>query len=166
MRVLTMLAVLLLVTACGGGDEPPARDTTAVGDDAPATTTAETEEPRVLIETDAGEVDVRVEVADDDEERQMGLMDRESLPAHAGMIFLFEQDSSGGFWMKNTLIPLSIAFADAGGTILRILDMQPCKADPCKIYDPGVVYRSALEVNQGAFDDWGVQVGDRLTPPQ
>ena len=65
--------------------------------------------------------------------------------------------------MKNTLIPLSIAFADAEGTIVSILDMEPCEADPCEIYDPGVPYRSALEVNQGAFDDWGVQVGDRLT---
>ena len=65
--------------------------------------------------------------------------------------------------MKDTLIPLSIAFADADGTILSILDMDPCESDPCEIYDPGVPYRSALEVNQGAFDDWGVRVGDTLS---
>jgi hypothetical protein len=105
---------------------------------------------------------VAVEVADDDGERQVGLMNRESLPADAGMIFLFEADSSGGFWMKNTLIPLSIAFVDSGGTILRILDMEPCEADPCEVYDPGVFYRSALEVNKGAFDRLGVEEGDRL----
>jgi uncharacterized membrane protein (UPF0127 family) len=162
-RVLAVLVVLLLMPACGGGDdETQARDTATVGDQTTSTTTAETEGPRVVIETGAGEVEVAVEVADDDEERQIGLMNRESLPADAGMIFLFEEDSSGGFWMKNTLIPLSIAFADSGGTILRILDMEPCEADPCEIYDPGVFYRSALEVNKGAFDRLGVEEGDRL----
>ncbi len=162
MRVLAVLFVLLVGAACGGGDEPEARGTSSVAEQAPATTSGEAEGPRVLIETDAGEVEVAVEVADDDEERQVGLMNRESLPADAGMIFLFEEDSSGGFWMKNTLIPLSIAFADSSGTILRILDMEPCEADPCEIYDPGVSYRSALEVNKGAFDRLGVEEGDRL----
>ena len=163
MRVLVVLVVLLLLAACGGGDDAPqARGTTSAGAQATSTTTAETKGPRVVIETGAGEVEVAVEVADDDEERQIGLMNRESLPADAGMIFLFEEDSSGGFWMKDTLIPLSIAFADAGGTIVRILDMEPCEADPCQIYDPGVFYRSALEVNQGAFDRLGVEEGDRL----
>jgi uncharacterized protein len=162
-RALSVLVVLVLAAACGGGDdEPQTRGTTSVADDAPATTTAGTERPRVLIETDGGEVELAVEVADDDEERQVGLMNRESLPADAGMIFLFEEDASGGFWMKNTLIPLSIAFADADGTIVRILDMEPCEADPCQIYSPGVFYRSALEVNQGAFDRLGVEEGDRL----
>ena len=130
---------------------------------ATATTAGEEEGgPRVVVETDSGEVVFEVEVADSPDEREVGLMNRESLPRDAGMIFLFEADSSGGFWMKNTLIPLSIAFADANGTILRILDMEPCEADPCEIYDPGVFYRSALEVNQGAFDRLGVEEGDRL----
>ena len=120
--------------------------------------------PVVLIETAGGdEVVVAVEVADSAEERQVGLMGRESLPDDAGMIFLFDEDTSGGFWMKDTLIPLSIAFADADGTIVSVLDMEPCEADPCEIYDPGVPYRSALEVNQGAFSRWGVEEGDRLT---
>jgi uncharacterized membrane protein (UPF0127 family) len=161
-RFLAVLLVLLLAAACGGGDEREMPGTTSVAERAPATTDGDAEGPRVLIETDAGEVEVAVEVADDDAERQVGLMNRESLSADAGMIFLFEEDSSGGFWMKNTLIPLSIAFADSGGTILRILDMEPCEADPCEIYDPGVFYRSALEVNKGAFDRLGVEEGDRL----
>ena len=162
MRVLAVLVGLLFLAACGGDDETRARGTTSVADRAASTTTAETDGPRVVIETDAGEVEVAVEVADDDAERQLGLMNRDSLPADAGMIFLFEEDSSGGFWMKDTLIPLSIAFADAGGTIVRILDMEPCEADPCQIYDPGVFYRSALEVNQGTFERLGVEEGDRL----
>ena len=79
------------------------------------------------------------------------------------MLFVFEEDVDFGFWMKNTLIPLSIAFADAGGEIVRILDMEPCEADPCTAYEPEATYRTALEVNQGAFADWGVAEGDRLT---
>jgi uncharacterized membrane protein (UPF0127 family) len=174
MNRVALLAVVCLLAACGGGDDESAQPTTTVSgtsttEEAPPTTTEEeatTEEqsgPVVLIETATGEFGVPVEVADSQEERETGLMNRESLPADAGMIFLFEEDSSGGFWMKNTLIPLSIAFADADGTIVSILDMEPCEADPCEIYEPGAAYRSALEVNQGAFDDWGVQVGDRLT---
>jgi len=120
--------------------------------------------PTVLIETAAGDdVVVPVEVADTQEERQTGLMNRESLPEDAGMIFVFDEDSTGGFWMKDTLIPLSIAFADADGTIVSILDMEPCAAEPCEIYDPGASYPTALEVNQGAFSGWGVEVGDRLS---
>jgi uncharacterized membrane protein (UPF0127 family) len=64
--------------------------------------------------------------------------------------------------MKDTLIPLSIAFYSVDGRILKILDMEPCKADPCPLYDPGVSYRGALEVNQGAFAGWGISEGDRL----
>lgn len=176
MQRLALLALLCLLAACGGGDGDSAEPTTTVSDpgttateEAPSTSTEEqatTEDengPVVLIETASGEFEVPVEVADTPEEREVGLMNRESLPADAGMIFLFEEDTASGFWMKNTLIPLSIAFADADGTIVSILDMEPCEADPCEIYDPGVPYRSALEVNQGAFADWGVQEGDRLT---
>ena len=163
MRAAALLLVLVLAAACvGDDDDPQAGGTPSVVEAAPPTTSAETAGPRVVIETGSGDVEVAVEVADDDEERQLGLMNRESLPADAGMLFVFEEDSSGGFWMKNTLIPLSIAFADGSGEILRILDMEPCEADPCDIYDPGVFYRSALEVNQGAFDRLGVEEGDRL----
>jgi uncharacterized protein len=65
--------------------------------------------------------------------------------------------------MKNTHIPLSIAFADRRGKILKIMNMAPCHADPCPTYDPQVTYRRALEVNQGAFKRWRVRRGDRLS---
>jgi uncharacterized protein len=171
-RRAALILSLLLVAACGGDEASPPPTTTVSSpeatsnEEAPPPTTSEPEEsgPVVRIETaDGTEVVVPVEIADSPEERQVGLMNRESLPEDAGMIFLFEEDESGGFWMKNTLIPLSIAFADADGTIVSILDMEPCEADPCEIYEPGVFYRSALEVNQGAFSRWGVQEGDRLT---
>ncbi|HWB55415.1 MAG TPA: DUF192 domain-containing protein [Gaiellaceae bacterium] len=146
-----LASLLLLAVACGGEEEHV------------STTVASAPGPRVVIATDAGQVTVDVEVADTPAERETGLMDRESLPEDAGMLFEFDGDSTGGFWMKDTLIPLSIAFADADGTILSILDMDPCTADPCRVYDPGVAYRRALEVNRGAFERWGVSEGDRLT---
>lgn len=118
--------------------------------------------PRAVIETDAGDVVVQVEIADSSAERAKGLMGRQQLPEDAGMVFLFPADSSTAFWMKDTLIPLSIAFYAADGRILRILDMQPCEADPCRLYDPEVSYRGALEVNEGAFANWGITEGDRL----
>lgn len=103
-----------------------------------------------------------VYVADDAELRAQGLMGWESLPERAGMLFVFDDDHRGGFWMKDTLIPLSIAFADADGEILAILDMDPCEEEPCPTYDPEVTYRYALEVNQGAFADLGVEPGWRM----
>jgi uncharacterized protein len=108
------------------------------------------------------EVVVRVEIADTSAERRKGLMFRRSLPPRAGMVFRYAQDTSGGFWMKNTLIPLDIAFFDRRGRIVRILTMTPCRRDPCRIYAPGVAYRSALEVNAGSFRRWNVRVGDRV----
>jgi uncharacterized membrane protein (UPF0127 family) len=105
---------------------------------------------------------LQVEIADTSAERQQGLMNRRSLPPKAGMVFRYAQDTSGGFWMKNTLIPLDIAFYDRRGRIVRILTMTPCRRDPCRIYAPGVAYRSALEVNGGSFRRWNVRVGDRV----
>jgi uncharacterized protein len=89
-------------------------------------------------------------------------MGRQSLAADAGMVFVFPKDSKDAFWMKDTLIPLSIAFYDGRGRIVSLLDMEPCHAQPCPLYSPGAVYRGALEVNRGAFERWGVRVGDRL----
>ena len=117
---------------------------------------------RVVIETAEGSVTVAAEVADTAPERARGLMGRKSLGVDEGMVFVFPQDTTGAFWMKDTLVPLSIAFYDAGGRIVRILDMAPCKQDPCPLYRPGASYRGALEVNRGAFERWGVRPGDVL----
>jgi uncharacterized membrane protein (UPF0127 family) len=118
--------------------------------------------PRAVIETKGDEVTVHVEVADTQAERARGLMGRRELQDDAGMVFLFPTDSTSAFWMKDTLIPLSIAFYDERGTIVRILDMEPCTRDPCVLYDPEASYRGALEVNRGAFERWGVREGDVL----
>ena len=105
---------------------------------------------------------LRVELARTAAERERGLMNRRSLAAKAGMVFLYPQAHRGGYWMKDTLIPLDIAFSDARGRILRIFTMQPCRRDPCRVYDPKVVYRTALEVNAGSFRRWRVEAGDRI----
>ncbi len=113
------------------------------------------------ITTSEGErISLRVEIARTQAERSRGLMHRRALPARSGMVFVYPQESSGGFWMMNTLIPLDIAFLDARGKILRILTMTPCRAERCRIYNPGVRYRSALEVNAGSFRRWHVKAGN------
>jgi uncharacterized protein len=120
--------------------------------------------PRTTAILDTGERRVRltVEVADEANEWRVGLMNRRSLAPNAGMVFLFPTSMRGGFWMKNTLIPLSIAFFDGRGRILRIMVMTPCRADPCPVYDPRVAYRGALEVNRGSFGRWGARRGDTI----
>jgi uncharacterized membrane protein (UPF0127 family) len=72
-------------------------------------------------------------------------MNRRRAPAD-GMLFVFAEDTRGGFWMKNTLVPLTIAFFDAQGKRVRKLSMTPCRQASCPIYDPGRRYRFALEL--------------------
>lgn len=117
---------------------------------------------RALIDTGDDSVLVNLEIAENDEQHAFGLMHREELPEDCGMAFLFFEERSGGFWMKNTKIPLSIAFFNAEGEILAILDMDPCRKDPCEVYEPGVSYNGALEVNQGKFEEWDVEEGDLI----
>ena len=101
-------------------------------------------------------------VADTPQKRALGLMARTELPEQAGMIFVFPSDNQGGFWMKNTLIPLSIAYLSADGQVLAVLDMEPCTADPCPVYDPGAPYRYAVEAGKGWFAARSIGPGWRL----
>jgi len=107
-------------------------------------------------------VRIRVEIAETTEAKLRGLMGRTSLPEDSGMVFLEEEPVISGFWMKDTLIPLSIAFWDEKGRIFRILDMEPCLEDSCTTYDPRGAWVGAVEVNQGFFEEHGVEVGDRV----
>ena len=112
------------------------------------------------IETDSGVIELGVELATTADERQRGLMDRTELGEECGMLFVFEEDRTSGFWMKNTLIPLDIAYIDADARIVSIMRMIPCEEDPCPTYDPNDAYRYALEVSADSFEAWGVEVGD------
>jgi uncharacterized membrane protein (UPF0127 family) len=117
---------------------------------------------RLIIETAEGEVELNVEIADTTEERTRGLMNRKELAPNAGMVFVHDTPQESNFWMKDTLIPLSLAVWGKGGTIEAILDMEPCRADPCPIYTVGVPWVGAVEVNQGFFAEHGVKVGDQV----
>lgn len=90
-------------------------------------------------------VPFRPELALTPAQQQQGLMLRKKAPAD-GMLFVFPRATSGGFWMKNTLVPLTIVFFDTAGKQVRKLSMTPCRKDPCRIYDPGRDYRYALEL--------------------
>ncbi len=116
----------------------------------------------VAFMTSEGEVVAsQLEVADTDEQRARGLMGRTSLPPDAGMLFVFEDPSTGSFWMKDTLVPLSIAFWGEDGRIHTIERMEPCVVDDCPGYFADAPYVYALEMNAGWFDRHRVEVGDR-----
>jgi uncharacterized protein len=120
------------------------------------------EAPEAVLEIRSGNgtVEVAVEVADNAQERSQGLMGREDLADDAGMVFLVPEPAEISFWMKDTLIPLSVAFWDQEGRIFRIQHMEPCSTDTCRQYPPGAPWTGAVEVNQGFFEEQGVEVGD------
>jgi uncharacterized membrane protein (UPF0127 family) len=91
---------------------------------------------------------LRPEVARTSDQRAHGLMHRLKAPAD-GMLFVFPGDTTGGFWMKNTLVQLAIVFFDRQGKQVRRLVMTPCRRDPCRIYSPERRYRFALELPAG-----------------
>jgi uncharacterized membrane protein (UPF0127 family) len=102
---------------------------------------------------------IHAEVADSMGARMEGLMHRKSMPQGAGMVFVFEENAAHCMWMKNTLIPLSVAFIDEAGEIINIADMQPqteqthCAARPA---------RFALEMNKGWFAQRGIKAGAKF----
>jgi uncharacterized protein len=117
----------------------------------------------VRIRTDGGTVELEnLEVARTSDAKAHGLMGRSSLPPDGGMAFLFDDRTTGAFWMKDTLIPLSILFWQGDGRIIDILDMRPCRADPCPVYRASAPYVGAIEMNRGAFERLGVEVGDTI----
>lgn len=121
----------------------------------------------VLLVNAADTVRVAVEIAQTEQERNIGLMHRPSLGEDSGMIFLFQtlQPADGVFWMYNTLIPLDIAFIGTDGRIGSIRHMEPCTspvAQYCPTYEAGVPFQTALEVNAGFFAARGVEVGDSV----
>ena len=143
MKTFAVAMTLAGLVACSGTDHHPDR-------------------PPSTVTFDGSNAVLYVDVAGTAPEQQRGLMGLEVLPADEGMAFVFTEPVNSTFWMKDTLIPLSIAFYDDRGRIVSLLDMEPCRVEPCPLYSPGAAYRGALEVNRGAFDRWGVRVGDRL----
>jgi uncharacterized protein len=136
-------SLLLLAVACGSAS---ARDPNPPAD--------------LSIRTAEGTVTLEVQVADTATERRAGLMGRESLDPYDGMAFVWDEPVEATFWMKDTRIPLSIAFWDDQGRIISILDMDPCTGDLCPSYGLEEPFVGAVEVGQGAFAMRGIAVGD------
>lgn len=102
---------------------------------------------------------IEAEVAASFESRAIGLMNRSQMPPQRGMLFIFTAEATHCMWMRNTLLPLSVAFLDAGGTIINIEDMQPQTETTHCARQPA---RYALEMNAGWFAQRGIKPGMKL----
>ena len=164
--MLVMVVLLAATPIFGQTEQSPGEIPAATGTDTPQPETSQVETPQLpvlTIVTSSGErVPVQVEIADTPGEIQTGLMGRSALAEEAGMLFVFDQEQILSFWMKDTLIPLSIAYIDAEGRIVDIQDMQPLDETIHPSAEPA---RYALEVNQGFFEGRGVAVGDVVELP-
>ena len=140
MKDLTVAVVLAGLVACSGTDTPPDR-------------------PPSTVTFDEADALLYVEVADDASEQRRGLSGIEQLPADEGMAFVWPEPVGSTFWMKDTLIPLSIAFVDEAGRVIDVLDMQPCESDPAP--PTGSTNHTCLpiEANIGWFDEHGIGAG-------
>jgi uncharacterized protein len=103
---------------------------------------------------------LNVRIAETEQERQTGLMHVMALAPDDGMAFVFDDPVTTTFWMKDTLIPLSVAFVGEDGRVVSIADMEPCEADPCPTYAATGPYTLAVEANLGWFADHSVAAGD------
>lgn len=124
---------------------------------------ADCEPGRVDLRGDWGTARFSVEVADDPQERSVGLMRRESLPRSAGMLFVYERPQRAVFWMKDTLIPLDMIFMDEAGTVTHIHE----NARPRDLtgIDGGDSVRFVLEINGGLARRLGIAEGSQLRHP-
>lgn len=165
------LCIVLLACGSGGGaeagsdsdgTETPARPPPASPTGQESGSGAESSEPpavpgstRIVV----GGHPVTVEVADEEPERQRGLMHRESLPEDHGMLFVYPAERYLSFWMRNTLIPLDVAFIDATG---RIVDIQQMEAQSDESHTTRAPAMYALEMRIGWFGDHEVEIGDAV----
>ena len=142
------------ITACGSVDAGMREVEASIPQDASAETGAVETNPLVPIRV--GGIEIMVEIADEPAEHQRGLMFRESLEPNQGMLFVYSDERTLAFWMKNTLIPLDIAYADREGRIVDIQSMEPQTSETHPSAAPAMY---ALEMNQGWFEANGIQRG-------
>jgi uncharacterized protein len=142
MHRLLVLALAVGLTACGSGHACP--DPSATG----------------TIRFARGAT-LTVRFASTDAERAKGLMGVKDLPPDEGMAFEFDAPTRARFWMKDTLIPLSVAFV-RDSEVVSLREMMPCAADPCATYGSSAPYTLAIEANAGWFADHGIEEGDRV----
>jgi len=180
-RVLVALVLLLGACSASSDDGDAASSTSDPSTTASASDGATTTQPSVdgpfadgrtpipgfaevevrIVEGPDGEpVVICVLVADTADQRARGLMEVTDLGGYDGMLFRFEAESAGGFWMKDTVLPLSIAYLDADGAVVSTADMDPCpEGTACPSYPADAPYRMALEVAQGGLDELGLVEG-------
>jgi uncharacterized membrane protein (UPF0127 family) len=103
-----------------------------------------------------------LEVADDDRSREIGLMNRDSMPADHGMIFPFAREEPRGFWMKNTRIPLDILYLDSSGRVVSVHTMAPYDLRTTNSAGPA---KYVIELNAGVAAKLGIKAGDKLEVP-
>ena len=160
------LFALALLAGCGnagGNGAPPDGDGTsaaaegqeAAGRAGPRRSPAGLPETTIRV---AG-TPVTVEVAETEEARQRGLMNRDSLPEDRGMLFVYPEERRLSFWMRNTAIPLDIAFIDRTGRIVDVQPMEPFEEETVVSSAPAMY---ALEMNRGWFEAHGVEPGDAV----
>jgi uncharacterized membrane protein (UPF0127 family) len=160
------VAVLAWVLASAAG--LAGRDDPVMADPPATTTPSASGAARTVtyrLEPAGGEArTVRLEIAATPAARARGLMGRTEVPEGTGMVFLYPEDVAEAYWMKNTLVPLSIAFVAADGRVVSVSEMTPCRADPCPSYAPAGPYRYAVELAAGSFAAAGVGPGAKVVP--
>ena len=125
----------------------------------PASRAQEGQAKLPTVQLSAGIHNIQAEVAQTNDQREIGLMYRRTMGNNEGMIFAFEQPGPQCFWMKNTLLPLSVAFVADDGTIVNLDDMKPQTLDGHCSKKP---VRFVLEMNQGWFAKRGIKAGEKL----
>jgi uncharacterized membrane protein (UPF0127 family) len=145
---LLLLVLLTALTACGS--EP-----------APGEVVGGLPEGTLVI-SNGDSLTLQVQLALTQASQAQGLMGVEEIPEDYGMVFLWSEPGVHAFYMKDTLIPLDIAFWDTGGRIIDIQTMEPCRQANCPIYTPSGQHIGAVEVQSGLFELKGVEVGDRV----
>ena len=146
-RRIHLLVLLSLVVGCSEKSSPSASPSSSL--------------PTVRVQL--GSKPFNLEVANNEETREYGLMRRDSMPADHGMIFVFDKPSNVSFYMKNTRIPLDIVFVDEAGGVISIKQMKPYDLSTTPADGQA---KWAIELNQGAAAGAGLKVGDKLQIPE
>jgi len=163
-RVLWAVCLTIMLTACSSSAPRGSTSTFVGGDTASSTSTSAAGGGAALVPPQLGDFDLDMVVvgdrllllaiADSPALREQGLMGVTDLGDLDGMLFYWRHEASGGFWMKDTVIPLDIVWFDEGGTFVGRASMVPCTTSDCPIYSPGdgIDFRYAIEAPPGTLD--------------
>lgn len=164
MKKLVLLAFAMLLLGCLA--QRPESQTTTRQSNLPTTPAATatpsqslTEGPRACFENGAC---ITIEVASTEQERETGLMNRKAMPVDAGMLFVHDYPALHAYWMKNTLIPLDIAWMDENLTVVDVQQMTPCASESCPSYSPKAPALYVLETNLGVLGRNNATPGSKI----